>query len=102
MTMGVGHGNQAVTIVAREGTNEPQVCWEKPKMAEAVLGLTARVVPGYVSNNRLSGEQLPELTQAVYKSLSTVETALAAAEARIAPKVEVKKSVFADHLVCLA
>ena len=71
-------------------------------MAEAVLGLTARVVSGYVSNNRLSAEQLPELIQAVYKSLSTAGTAVAAAEAKIAPKVEVKKSVFADHLVCLA
>jgi predicted transcriptional regulator len=74
---------------------------KKTKMAEAVLGLTAKVVSGYVSNNRLSGGQLPELIQAVYKSLSTVETAIAAAEVRIAPKVEVKKSVFADHIVCL-
>ena len=71
-------------------------------MAEAVLGLTAQVISGYVSNNRLSAEQLPELIQAVYKSLSTAGTAVAAAEGKIAPKVEVKKSVFADHLVCLA
>jgi len=71
-------------------------------MSEAVLSLTARVVSGYVSNNRLSGEQLPELIQAVYKSLSTVEASTAAAAAKIEPKVEVKKSVFADHLVCLA
>ena len=71
-------------------------------MAEAVLGFTAQVISGYVGNNRLSGEQLPELIQAVYKSLSTAGTAVAAAEANIAPKVEVKKSVFADHLVCLA
>jgi predicted transcriptional regulator len=70
--------------------------------AEAVLGFTAQVTSGYVSNNRLSGEQLPELIQAVYKSLSTAGTAIAAAEAKIAPKVEVKKSVFADHLICLA
>jgi predicted transcriptional regulator len=38
----------------------------------------------------------------VYNSLATAGTAVAAAEAKIAPKVEVKKSVFADHLVCLA
>ena len=71
-------------------------------MDEAILGLTARVVSGYVSNNRLSGDQLPELIQAVYRSLSTVEASTAAAAAKIAPKVEVKKSVFADRLVCLA
>jgi predicted transcriptional regulator len=91
-----------VTIVAREGTTS-RGCWEKNEaMTEAVLGLTARVVSGYVSNNRLSGEQLPELIQAVYKSLSTAGAAAAGADAKLAPKVEVKKSVFADHLVCLA
>ena len=71
-------------------------------MDEAVLGLTARVVAGYVSNNRLSGEQLPELIEAVYRSLSTAEAAVAAAAAKMEPAVEVKKSVFADHLACLA
>jgi predicted transcriptional regulator len=71
-------------------------------MTVAVLGLTARVVSGYVSNNRLSGEQLPELIQVVYNSLTTAGAATAAAAAKIEPKVEVKKSVFADHLVCLA
>ena len=67
-----------------------------------VLGLTARVVSGYVSNNRLSGEQLPKLIQAVYKSLSTAGAATVAAAVKIEPAVEVKKSIFADHLVCLA
>jgi predicted transcriptional regulator len=70
-------------------------------MDEAVLGLTARVVSGYVSNNRLSGEHLPELIAAVYRSLSTAGAAVAAAAARIEPAVDVKKSVFADHLACL-
>ena len=71
-------------------------------MAEAVLGLTARWCPAYISNNRLSGEQLPELIQAVYRSLSTAGAVAAAADAKIAPKVEVKKSIFADRIVCLA
>ena len=74
-------------------------------MDEAVLGLTARVIAGYVSNNRLSGEQLPELIEAVYRSLSTAEAPVAAAAARAARielVVAVKQSVFADHLACLA
>ena len=71
-------------------------------MDEAVLGLTARVVSGYVSNNRLSGEQLPELIEAVYRSLSSAGAAVAATAAAIEPVVAVKKSVFADHLACLA
>jgi len=76
---------------------------EKNKsMNEAVLGLTAQVVSGYVSNNRLPGEQLPELIEAVYRTLSTVETAAAAAAAKIEPAVEVKKSVFHNRVLCLA
>ena len=71
-------------------------------MDEAVLGLTAQVISGYISNNRLSGEQLPELIQAVYRSLSTAGAVAAAADAKVAPKVEVKKSIFADRIVCLA
>ena len=71
-------------------------------MDEAVLGLTAQVISGYISNNRLSGEQLPELIQAVYKSLSTAGAVAAAAAAKVEPAVEVKKSVFADRIVCLA
>jgi predicted transcriptional regulator len=67
-------------------------------MDEAVLGLTAQVISGYISNNRLSGGQLPELIRAVYKSLSTAGAAAAAAAAKVEPAADVKKSVFADHL----
>ena len=71
-------------------------------MKEAVLGLTARVVSSYVRNNRLSGEQLPELIRAIYQSLSTAGPQMTAAAVKMQPAVEVKKSVFADHVVCLA
>lgn len=70
-------------------------------MDEAGPDLTARVVSSYVSNNRLSGEQLPELIQAVYQTLSTVETAATAAAAKPEPAVEVKKSVFPGRVMCL-
>jgi predicted transcriptional regulator len=50
-------------------------------MDEAVLRLTAQVVSSYVSNNRLSGEQLRELIQAVYQTLSAVETGPCAGQA---------------------
>jgi len=61
----------------------------------------AEVVSSYVSNNRVSGEHLPELIRAVYTSLATAGTVTAAAAAKVEPLVEVRKSVFADHLVCL-
>lgn len=71
-------------------------------MDQAILGLTARVVSSYVRNNRLSGEQLPELIKAIYQSLSTAGPAMTAAAVKMQPAVEVKKSVFAEHVVCLA
>ena len=72
-------------------------------MDEAVLGLTAKVVSAYLTNNRLPGDQLPELIRAVYKSLSTADSSTTATDvAKPAPMVEVRKSVFPDRLICLA
>jgi predicted transcriptional regulator len=70
-------------------------------MAEAVLDLTAELVSSYVSNNRLSGEQLPELIQTIYRTLSTARASVAAAAAKAEPAVAVKKSVFPDRVLCL-
>lgn len=70
-------------------------------MNEAVLDLTAQLVSSYVSNNRLSGEQLPALIQAIYRTLSTAEISTAAAAAKAEPVVAVKKSVFPDRILCL-
>ena len=92
-----------MTAAAADNTRTPQKRLEKNEaMTEAVLSLTAQVISGYISNNRVPGEQLPELIQAVYNSLSTAGTATAAAEAKVQPAVDVKKSIFPDHLVCLA
>jgi predicted transcriptional regulator len=71
-------------------------------MDEAFLGLTAKVVSGYVSNNRLPGEQLPDLIRSVYNSLLTAGPEMTAAAVKMQPAVEVKKSIFADRVVCLA
>lgn len=70
-------------------------------MDAAVLGLTAQIVSSYVSNNRVPGDQLSALVQAVYRTLSTAETSAVAAVAAMEPAVAVKKSVLPDRIICL-
>jgi predicted transcriptional regulator len=70
-------------------------------MNETILNLTARIVTAHIANNTVRADQLPTLIKEVHRTLSTVGKA-AAEPAKAEPAVEVRKSVFADHLVCLA
>jgi predicted transcriptional regulator len=65
-----------------------------------VLGLTAQIVSAHVSNNSVASDALASLIQDVYKTLSGVSKEPAQPE-KPQPAVPVKKSVFADHIVCL-
>jgi predicted transcriptional regulator len=69
-------------------------------MSETILGLTARIVSVFVGNNAVRAVQVPTLITEVHRTLATVgETPRGSAKAE--PAVEARKSVFADHLVCL-
>ncbi len=65
-----------------------------------VLGLTAQIVAAHVSNNPVSPDALPSLIQEVYKTLAGVGREPVEPE-RPQPAVPVKRSVFADHIICL-
>jgi predicted transcriptional regulator len=65
-----------------------------------VLALTAQIVSAHVSNNSVTPDALPSLIQDVYRTLSGVGRETPVAE-KPQPAVPVKKSVFADHIVCL-
>ncbi len=69
----------------------------------SLLALTAQIVAAYVSKNSTPGADLPALIDRVFQSLAGVATASAtpAPQARPEPAVPVRKSVFADHIVCL-
>jgi predicted transcriptional regulator len=69
-------------------------------MSDTTLALTAKIVVAHVANNTVRADQLPSLIREVHRTLSTVDEA-SAKPAKAEPAVEVKKSVFADHLVCL-
>src|SRR6185312_15792758 len=66
----------------------------------SVLGLTAQIVSAHVSNNSVSPDALPSLIQEVYRTLAGVGREAGETE-RPQPAVPVKKSVFADYIVCL-
>jgi len=70
-------------------------------MDETILSLTAQIVSVFVGNNAVRADQVPTLITQVHRTLSTVGEA-PAEPTKAEPAVEVRKSVFADHLVCLA
>lgn len=65
-----------------------------------VLGLTAQIVSAHVANNSVAPDALPSLIQDVYKTLSGVGKEPVQAD-KPQPAVPVKKSVFADYIICL-
>jgi predicted transcriptional regulator len=73
----------------------------KKYMTDEVLGLTAQIVSAHLTKNAVPVEELPGLIREVYKTLSTVGEAEAAAAEPHKPAVPVTKSVFPDYIVCL-
>jgi predicted transcriptional regulator len=67
---------------------------------EIIKSLTAQIVSAHVANNDVPTQQLPAFIRGVYQALATVGKA-AVEPIRAEPAVTVKKSVFADHIVCL-
>jgi predicted transcriptional regulator len=69
-------------------------------MNETILVLMARIAAAHIANNTVRADQLPTLIREVHRTLSTIAEAVAE-PAKAEPAVVVRKSVFADHLVCL-
>ena len=65
-----------------------------------LLGLATEIVSAHVRNNAIAAEQLPGLIRQVFNALATVEQATAAPP-KAKPAVDVRRSVVADHIVCL-
>ena len=69
---------------------------ERPRL----LVLATEIVSARVSRNAVAVDQLPGLIQQVFGALATAEQA-ATAPAKAEPAVAVRRSIFADHIVCL-
>ena len=70
---------------------------------DSLLALTAQIVAAYTRKNSMQGSDLPALIDRVFQSLAGLATGFVtpAAQVRPEPAVPVKKSVFADYIVCL-
>ena len=68
-----------------------------------LLGLTARIVAAHVSHNSVELQDVSSLIHSVYATLSGMgqATPAPAPADKPQPAVPIKKSVFADHIVCL-
>ena len=67
---------------------------------EHLINLTAQIVSAHIAGNDVSAGQLPGLIRDVHRALSAAGQA-AAEPIKPEPSVAVKKSVFADHILCL-
>jgi len=66
------------------------------------LGLTAGIVAAHLEGNPLPADGLPALITEVYRTLSSLAAGPAPEAAdKAQPAVPVKRSVFADYIVCL-
>ena len=65
-----------------------------------LLALATNIVSAHVSHNAVAVDQLSALIQQVFNALATAEQA-ATAPQKTEPAVPVRRSVRADHIVCL-
>jgi MucR family transcriptional regulator, transcriptional regulator of exopolysaccharide biosynthesis len=65
------------------------------------IELTATIVSAYVSNNPVPSADIPNLISQVHSALKRVSAGQAAATEPLKPAVPIKRSVTAEHIVCL-
>ena len=74
-----------------------------PNLTEnGLLTMTAEIVSAYVSKNVLPAQQIPEVINTVFSSLTGLGSTPREAQAEpLKPAVPVRKSVTAEYIVCL-
>ena len=67
------------------------------------IQLTANIVSAYVSNNTVSSAEIPTLISQVYSALMRVSNGshVATPAEPLKPAVPIKRSITAEHIVCL-
>ena len=69
-------------------------------MENEIISLTTRIVSAHIAANNISAGELPGLIRSVHQALATAGQTSPEPQ-RAEPAVAVKKSVFADHILCL-
>lgn len=65
------------------------------------LNLTTDIVSAFVSNNSVPAEQLQDLLQSTFATLSNLGAATESAPTSQKPAVPIKKSITDDYIICL-
>ena len=70
---------------------------------DSLVALTGSIVAAYVSNNKISVSELPELIRSVYESFSRAEQSAnqGLSELPARPSISIKKSITPDYLICM-
>ena len=70
---------------------------------DALVGLVADIVSAYVSNNSVPAADLPNLIATTHAAITGLGSAATApvVDEKPTPAVSIKKSITAEHLVCL-
>jgi len=66
-----------------------------------LIELTARVVAGFVSHNRIAAAEVPALIRMTYAALSELSPDLFSSRPLRTPAVPIEQSVTRDYIVCL-
>ena len=63
------------------------------------IRLTAQIVSAYLSNNRVPSAEIPALISQIHSALTQLSSS--APPELLKPAISIKRSVTADHIVCL-
>lgn len=66
-----------------------------------LLALTTDIVSAHLSNSQVAAEEIPNIIQKVYKTLSSVGSDSIGSAERPQPAVPIRKSVTDDYIICL-
>ncbi|WP_114393082.1 MucR family transcriptional regulator [Oleisolibacter albus] len=66
-----------------------------------LVGLTAKIISAYVSNNPVEPAALPDAIQAVHIALANLGKEPEPVAEPLVPAVPIKKSVTPSHIICL-
>ena len=73
---------------------------EKVNTSE-LLGLATNIVAAHVANNSVAVADLPQLIREVFNTLSSVQDGKEREDEHLTPAVPIKRSVTAEHIICL-
>lgn len=74
---------------------------KNPVDTDNMLHLTTDIVAAYVSNNKASSEEIPQLLEKIFATLSSLHSGEDSEVTNKEPAIPVSKSITPDFIICL-